>query len=138
MTTKVITHEEAIYGKHPKLLYTLCGEDKKCIKKAKDEGYIPYLFDYDPDYLRAKKHIGRIVFVRYEVLGVNYVIVDSDEIDTLTEKMLVQFFQQDFKEFYTRGEETWQHFDRTIYGGIAFRDGKGYSYGIWDYNSSNF
>lgn len=142
ITTQILTETEACYNKT--LLQLLSSGDLKSLVYAKENGEIIDLWNTDPDYIRLPNVEKRIPFVRYQIGKINYVILpdyalekgyseETDLIDSdLLRTMLTQFFENDFQRYFKQGTHIWQHFD-TNSNGIAFRDGQGYAYSVWDY-----
>lgn len=141
MITTIISETDAIYNKP--LLKLLCGGEARFMKQARTDGFIPDLFNCDPDYIRLGVN-NRIPFVDYDLNGVKYVILptyaldkgwseDTDAIDSEKLKSVLTLFfdSEGFKARFTSGENTWKHFDKHN-DGIAYRGGSGYVYSIWD------
>ena len=106
------------------------------------------IFNSDPDYFSwgIKDHLHKIPFVevldKYIIVPVDYMIeyASDDKISNgLSDKckeMLIRFFQDDFKIWFTSVECSWKNFDGLNFG-IAYRGGSGYSYSIWNYRNKN-
>lgn len=89
------------------------------------------LFDTQPDKLRLKG--SDIYFTRIEDQYDRYVIysdtaykVNGEEV----EQLLLRFFSDNYQSFFDRKYSQWNQYTEKC---IAFRDGKGTKYAIWEY-----
>ncbi len=92
-------------------------------------------FEGDPD--RIKLDDREILFVEFRCeksLIVVYVSSDYDFDKNELEKILRCFFRSDFQDHFQKKECNWEKFKNKC---IAYRDGKGYSYTIWEYKPRN-
>lgn len=111
-----------------------------------ENGEIPDLFRSDPDYFSfgiGEKHIHKIPFVeildKYIIVPDDYIIeaISDYTIKGISDKckeMLIKFFNQDFRTYFTAKDNTWEAFNSFNFG-IAYRGGKGYSYEVWSYKN---
>jgi hypothetical protein len=89
----------------------------------------------DPDYFMMDGR--RCSFFDYDYECEKYVVYISDEeIDEISQKMLVKFFAHDYRDHFSRESEhgeslrSWDDFEALDYA-IAYRGGVGYVYTIW-------
>jgi hypothetical protein len=133
----VLTESEAVSYPEIAKLYELTAEEiENC--------YIRDLFECDPDYFNWGVHgLYKLPFV--ELLDKYIIIPDDNYIEAITDYklsklsdkcklMLVNFFEDNFKDYFTSVESTWKSFNGLNFG-VAFRGGAGYSYAIWKYNN---
>ena len=100
-------------------------------KRDKQRGHLIDQF-IDCDYLRIEGY-GPIEFIEHHGKTTRYIITRSD-LDPSESRVIVDFFDthkaadDPFKQL----ESSWDNFHKT-YTGIAYRGGKGYTYGIYEY-----
>lgn len=167
ITPKIIfyTHDQILFEAPKKLLNLLVTgtgtklskTEKQAVKDAQENYSIPDFLCCDPDYItfenlpeKMAKIIGdlghdstigngmnRVSFECVEIGKTKYVITDFG-IPKNIEHILASFFSDNYKEKFTRTENTWNAFYSIEYSAsIAYRGGQGYAYAIWHYTKKN-